>query len=54
TLDAHPAAPVVQWLAAVYGPEMEELVKRITVRLSNPAAVERVARLAALMGCQGT
>jgi len=48
TLDAHPAAPVVQWLAAVYGPEMGDLLQRIAVRLTHPDAVERVARLAAL------
>jgi hypothetical protein len=49
TLDTHPAAPVVQWLAAVYGPEMVGLVSRIAARLSNPAAVERVTRLTALI-----
>lgn len=47
-LDRTPDAPVVPWLAAVYGPRVDRLLAALGERVTTPAARERLRTLAAL------
>ncbi len=46
-LRAHPEQPVVAWLAALYGPEVDRLVERLIPALREAAAVRALHRQSA-------